>query len=169
MNTDKSYDENLFVKPLSEEFKCPICLNIMNDPVQCPTQGHTFCRRCVSEHLNLAETCPTCREPLTKAQLLPSRLIRSLIEDAEVHCLSYEASQNEEIKSGKKIEAQFAGVCFESTKLREAQLHYDQCLFARIECPHIGCDNVILRKCLPEHIADCLHRLPASTGMSHLV
>lgn len=171
MKANESYDEKLFVRPQSDHLKCPICLIIMKDPVLCPTESCSFCRHCVSDHLNRDETCPNCRNPLTKQQLRPNRLICSLIGDAEVFCFSRDASQKVEIKPAKvcvfgsqkdktraKKTGELSEVCDWSGKLQEAQRHYDQCPFAKIDCPHIGCDDIILRKSLPEHTENCLHR-----------
>mmetsp|Transcript_11975 Transcript_11975/g.11624 ORF Transcript_11975/g.11624 Transcript_11975/m.11624 type:complete len:394 (-) Transcript_11975:174-1355(-) len=159
MIANESYDDKLFIQPQSDHLKCPICLIIMKDPVLCPTESCSFCRHCVSDHLDNDETCPNCRNPLTKQQLRPNRLICSLINDALVYCFSIEASEDSHIKSGKKTDRQVAELCDWSGKLHEAQGHYDQCLFARINCPHIGCNDVFFRKSLSEHEDNCLYRL----------
>jgi hypothetical protein len=136
-----AYAKELFLQPPSDQFECPICFCIMKDPVSCP-EGHTFCRHCVSKHLDVqAQTCPTCRVPLTKEKLVPSRLIRSLIDDSEVHCPSVELS------------------CDWTGKLRDAELHYIHCPFSITSCPHSGCDEICIQKDLPVHMKNCLYRL----------
>jgi hypothetical protein len=159
MNANDSYDEKLFTKPQSDHLKCPICFNIMKDPVTCPGQGHTFCRYCVTRHLDRIETCPTCREPLKKDKLIPSRLIRSMIEDAEVHCFSHETLQDNEIQARKRSMGEAVESCGWVGKLNDAERHYNECQFVKVKCPHIGCDDNYLRNKLPEHIETCLHRL----------
>jgi hypothetical protein len=81
--------------------------------------------------------------------LLPNRIICNMIEDSEVHCFSYKSSHSE--KAGDFCE--WYGL------LKNGKKHYDQCQFVKIECPHIGCDDVILRRSLPGHIEHCPHRL----------
>jgi hypothetical protein len=108
-------------------------------------------------HLDQNETCPTCREPLQKEKLIPSRLIRSLIEDAEVWCFSHEPSKNNPVKGKRKIKGKSDEFCDWSGKLSEAEGHYNECQFAKVNCPHIGCDDIFLRRSLPEHIENCLH------------
>jgi hypothetical protein len=88
-NFRESYDSALFIQPPNKNFECLICVNIMKDPVQCPTQAHTFCRHCISKALERTETCPVCREPLQKDKLTPNRLICSLIEGALLFFHSY--------------------------------------------------------------------------------
>jgi hypothetical protein len=83
------YDKKWFVQALVDLFGCQICFNIMKDPVQCLT-GHAFCHYCVSNQLDIqAKRCPICRVAMKKDRLVPSRIIYSLIEDSEVHCLTY--------------------------------------------------------------------------------
>jgi hypothetical protein len=98
---NKSYDKKLFTQPVNDFLECPICFDIMKDPVLCNAQGHTFCRHCVTRHLDQSETCPTCREPMQIEKMLPNRLVCSLIEDAEVHCFSYEFTDEDKVK-GKR-------------------------------------------------------------------
>jgi hypothetical protein len=163
------YDKKLFVQALGDQFECPICLNIMKDPVQCP-RGHTFCRHCISKHLEVqAKRCPTCREVMTKDRLVPSRIIESLIENSEVHCVTYQSTHEDAIlvkhanqKSRKPkmvITVNPNPTCEWSGKLIDAVKHHKQCPFARIWCPHSGCEEGIVRKDLPEHIKCCLYRL----------
>jgi hypothetical protein len=157
MTVNGSYDKKLFTKPLSDYLECPICFNIMKDPVQCPGSC-TFCRHCVSEHLNGVETCPTCANPMDKEKLLPNRLIGSMIGDSEVHCLSYE-SPGDGIKTDEELAEELANSCGWTGKLKDAEQHYKDCQFVKVECPNIGCEDMCLRKDLPEHIENCLHRL----------
>lgn len=164
MNAFESYDRNLFILAPNDLLECPICSNIMKDPVQCTAQGHTFCRFCVMKALDWSETCPTCREPLKKDKLLPNRLACSIIEDAQVHCFSYEFTAEGKVKD---TEGSIQSVldndesyesCEWSGKLRDAESHYKQCQFAQTNCPHDGCSDIIIRKDLPSHNADCIHR-----------
>lgn len=153
-----SHDRSLFIHPPSSEFECPICLNIMNDPVSCP-EGHTFCRHCVSKHLDAyafgVQKCPTCRIPLSKEKLVPSRLICNLIDDLAVRCFSLQIAyedrnQNQNLGFGE---------CAWSGQLKDAQTHYSQCRFANTACPHSGCGEVSVRYKLHEHMKNCDHRL----------
>jgi hypothetical protein len=135
------YEKELFLQSPSDQFECPICYCIMKDPVSCP-EGHTFCRHCLSKHLDVqAMTCPTCRVLLSKDKLVPSRLIRSLIEDSEVRCLSEEYS------------------CDWTGKLKDAELHYVHCPFSIKSCPHSSCDEICIQRDLSVHIKSCLYRL----------
>jgi hypothetical protein len=152
-----SFDRSLFIHPPSSEFQCPICLNIMNDPVSCP-EGHTFCRHCVSKHLDAhafeVRTCPTCRIPLSKDKLVPSRLICNLIDDLAVRCFSLQIAHED-----RNQNFCFGDMCAWSGSLKDAQTHYGQCPHANATCPHSGCDEISVRYKLPEHMKNCDHRL----------
>jgi hypothetical protein len=129
----------------------------MKDPAQC-SQGHIFCRHYVAEHPIRTESCPTCREPLTKENLLSNKIICSLIEDSEVHCFSYiHAHQQSEGNPIKPTSTE--SICEWCGKLKDAEEHYQQCQFVQTKCPHNGCDKILLRKDLPRHIEDCVHVL----------
>ena len=42
---------------------CPICLNILNIPKSCSLnkQSHSFCKKCIDEHLKQYNNCPICK------------------------------------------------------------------------------------------------------------
>jgi hypothetical protein len=102
----------------------------------------------VLEQLDRSKACPICRDPLTKNKLLPNVLICSMINDSEVKCFSSEYSKEGELT-----------LCIWFGKLNEREAHYNRCPFALSKCPHSNCDKEILRKDLPGHIVDCIHRV----------
>jgi hypothetical protein len=59
----------------------------------------------------------------------------------------------------KESEGKAAESCNWIGKLNEAKRYYDLCQFAEINCTHANCNDILLRKSLPEHIESCLHRL----------
>lgn len=51
---------------VSEDFSCPVCLEILHDPATIPC-GHTYCLQCIQKHWDKASTkgsysCPQCRQ-----------------------------------------------------------------------------------------------------------
>jgi hypothetical protein len=54
------YSEDFEVE---DEFNCAICLEIMYCPVTTPC-GHTYCKYCLKDALEVKMECITCREPI---------------------------------------------------------------------------------------------------------
>ncbi len=48
----------------NSDFKCPICLNIFNLPIVLLC-GHTYCRKCLTDHINHSNKCPMCRSKIS--------------------------------------------------------------------------------------------------------
>lgn len=95
-------DLNRFVEPVDEEFKCSICLNVLEKPVH-GSCGHVFCRLCIMTWLEsgpavraeygthrLAEACGSC--PVDRQILRPGDLIdaalpfKALLSRLKIRC-----------------------------------------------------------------------------------
>lgn len=77
-----------FVDAVSDTLKCPVCMDIFEDPVFCggnPCQ-HIFCRVCVKQALEKTEHCPTCRGTMSATNLLSHQAISSLLDELLVCC-----------------------------------------------------------------------------------
>ena len=57
---DDEYSEDFEVE---DEFNCVICLDLMYQPVTTPC-GHTYCKQCLQDALEVKPECITCREPI---------------------------------------------------------------------------------------------------------
>ena len=55
--------ENLIDKEKNEEFKCPICLDILKEPISCSDKknSHSFCKECIDNCLKNNKRCPMCK------------------------------------------------------------------------------------------------------------
>jgi hypothetical protein len=159
MIADQSYDVTLFVEAPNEYFECPLCINILKDPVLFPKGGHTFCRSCVTESLVTSETCPTCRERLTIDSLISNRLINNMIEDLEVKCLSVPFLAEDQVRKSKRMKLGFKEFCEWTGKLNGAESHYNECQFANTTCPNDGFDDILVRREIPDHNKICPHCL----------
>lgn len=66
---------------LTEECQCPVCLDVLNDPVTTPC-GHNFCKTCLKECWdNSPNKCPYCKETFNKRPDLKSNTaLREIVQ-----------------------------------------------------------------------------------------
>ncbi|XP_048866058.1 tripartite motif-containing protein 16-like isoform X1 [Brienomyrus brachyistius] len=64
-----------------EQFSCPICLDLLNDPVAIPC-GHSYCMSCINSYWDQEDnaevySCPQCRQTFTPKPLLNINIMLS--------------------------------------------------------------------------------------------
>ena len=80
------YAENRFQGSVDKNFFCPICTDVLKDPVQCHNQ-HYFCRSCITKHLQNSRTCPVCMEKLAEEALSkPPRIVQDYLDGLVIDC-----------------------------------------------------------------------------------
>ena len=58
------YDsDNVIEKDNIEDLICPICFNILNNPISCSNNknSHSFCKECIDQYIKGNNKCPTCK------------------------------------------------------------------------------------------------------------
>ena len=124
-------------KRFLEELKCPICLELVSDPVQ-TSCGHLFCGKCIIR--SEKRICPVDRERFTyHADTFNDRRVRNF----KVKCPNNERG------------CQWQGC------LGDVEEHTDtDCDYQIVDCDHIDCEVKVERRCLVEHMqAECLQRM----------
>ena len=55
--------ENIINKKNIEDLICPICFNILNNPISCSDKknSHSFCEECIDTFLEDNNKCPICK------------------------------------------------------------------------------------------------------------
>ena len=120
------YEEERFKHEVDSKLLCPICSNVLKDPVQCQNE-HYFCRSCIKKHLHEnSETCPMCQDHLTEETLTKSpRILTDMLKCLKIHC--------DHAKRG----------CQELIKLEFLHQHVKSCGYSPTRCTNSGCSQVI--------------------------
>ncbi|XP_040825711.1 E3 ubiquitin-protein ligase TRIM31-like [Ochotona curzoniae] len=92
-----------FSTNIQQEVTCPICLDILKDPVTIGC-GHNFCRNCITQ---LGETCdnflqcPLCKSSMRKDAFVSNWQLGSLVEKIQTMDLSEVQLEEEELRCPK--------------------------------------------------------------------
>ncbi|CDW85427.1 wd-40 repeat protein [Stylonychia lemnae] len=126
-------------KRAQDQLDCPICLQIVYNPVECSNCQKCFCEDCVNSWLqrDRYDSCPLCKQKLVPKQI--HRFVRQFIEDT-----LFEGCKNELCEQqGRKI------------KYSDLLKHYQyQCEEVKVSCP-LQCGSQYLRKQKKLHIDQC--------------
>ncbi|XP_037027733.1 E3 ubiquitin-protein ligase NRDP1-like isoform X2 [Bradysia coprophila] len=80
------YEITSFVGQVDKEFVCPICMMVVEQPLELPCE-HIFCAKCIIEWTSLNNSCPVDRRELHANNLkTPPRFYRNLWSKLEVRC-----------------------------------------------------------------------------------
>ncbi|CAB4035914.1 E3 ubiquitin- ligase NRDP1 [Paramuricea clavata] len=119
------YSEDRFQTSVDKNFFCPICTDVLKDPVQCYNQ-HLFCRACITEHLKNSQTCPVCMEKLTEEALSkPPRIVTNILDGLMINCEHKERG------------------CVELVELGLLETHISVCEYKPVTCPNERCEAVV--------------------------
>eukprot|EP01017_Pseudomicrothorax_dubius_P034972 TRINITY_DN4849_c0_g1_i1.p1 TRINITY_DN4849_c0_g1~~TRINITY_DN4849_c0_g1_i1.p1 ORF type:complete len:357 (-),score=58.69 TRINITY_DN4849_c0_g1_i1:69-1139(-) len=166
---DEGYPESIFEDPsLVSEYKCPICLSVLRDPVEdnC-SPPHTFCETCIKKVIR--QRCP----------LNPSGLIgdTKLSQTKQSYlgrlrtCCFYQSEGcpfNDDLsKLGAHLirECEYRRVlcsnvkCTDTVAFRDMTKHTEACQFVHVECPFLFCSKRMEKRALEEHKARCEFRV----------
>ena len=85
INKDNLITEN---ENNSYDFICPICLNILNNPINClpNNNSHSFCKKCIDEYLKINNKCPICKNIF---EYLTNDNVSKELNKLKLKCLFY--------------------------------------------------------------------------------
>ena len=67
-----------------DTLKCPICLDLYNDPTMLSGCGHTFCCDCITKHLQGRKDyngqCPMCKKPARERDCIVAHVISNVVQ-----------------------------------------------------------------------------------------
>ena len=127
------YPQERFQYPVDKNFFCPICTDVLKDPLQCRNQ-HYFCQACIRKHLENSKTCPICLEKLTELDLIkPPRIVIDYLNGLVINCDYSDRG------------------CTEVHELGSLNNHVQTCCFRPVTCPNRRCETIVNMKDLDQH------------------
>ena len=84
---------DVFVYPerISPELFCPICTNVLENPVQTPSE-HLFCEDELLEWMLRSEICPVTKQKLDPSTIVkPGRIVLNMLSELERFCPNKES------------------------------------------------------------------------------
>ncbi|XP_017037313.1 E3 ubiquitin-protein ligase NRDP1 [Drosophila kikkawai] len=130
------FDLNSIVGVVDEELVCPICSDVLEDPVQSSGCEHAFCRACIEKWMLEKQICPVDRSDLLRCHLVPaSRLMRNMLSRLKIKCSFGDSG------------------CLLHLRLEDYRLHVASCEYnpkVAVECSN-GCGMKVPKDELAKH------------------
>ena len=131
---NQGYEHSRFEITVDENFHCPICMNVLKDPVQCQRNQHYFCTPCITEHLKNSQTCPLCMEELTPQTLAkPARIVAEYLSGLRICCEYAERG------------------CPQVVELGILKTHVTECQYSPVICSNDKCMTIVNKQDKENH------------------
>jgi len=126
-------DEDRFVEPVGDEFKCLICAEVLLDPLECSGCQTSFCGECIKAWQARSAECPNrCQLKLQPCH----RGFKNLLLRLKLHCSAKD--------------------CGEVLTVETVARHENsECLFRMLACPNAGCTEKMQAKDFSVHLTSC--------------
>ena len=181
-NLGSGYPSHIFTAKTPPSLECSICMQVKRDPVSLCTEGHTFCRACLTRaRTPMRFKCPTCRENISKTDsYTKSRAEKEIIEELITKCEYATPQSSEAAAHSTATRKRTRGAtsssmtpateyCMWTGPLEKRDAHIAECEYALITCKFAGCHENVRRKDQAEHEEQCPRRPVECTLCNKLV
>ncbi|KAH7339563.1 hypothetical protein B0J17DRAFT_655752 [Rhizoctonia solani] len=80
-------DSYVYTDTVNTNLVCCICRQPFADPTTATPCGHTFCRTCITQAIDVSPQCPIDRGTLAHSDLLPApQLVRNMVDELVIQC-----------------------------------------------------------------------------------
>ena len=132
-----------FIEKPSEDFHCPVTLEILTEPHQTLCCGNHLSQEAADRLKREGKPCPMCKKP--NLNTMPDKFFKRMVNQLKVRC-SKEASGYNWVGELGNLEKH----------LSEGSID-GECQFVAVTCP-LSCGDHIQRHLLEEHKSTCPHR-----------
>ena len=158
------YATDRFKFSVDRNFLCPICADVLKDPVQCQNQ-HYFCKECIKKHLETnAKSCPICVQDLSEETLAEApRILTDYLNGLIISCDHMDRGCTEEVPISRLKshvrECDFRPIVCTNEKCGQTFNHKDlaghvtgECEYRLVNCPN--CDDIMIYKKFTKHACE---------------
>ena len=139
-------DEELVADPalISDDLKCPLCLDLLKEPALTSCCGQHFCQKCIDNVKAETHICPLCNE--NKFETFLDKQKQRTVNALKVYCRMRVRGCEWEGELGKLN--QHLDICC------------GDCKFVQVECEFgsAGCMENLLRKDVVKHQQECMEQ-----------
>ena len=149
VDMEKTKTLTKFVIEPSKALFCPLCNNLLNDPVISLSCGHTFCRLCVTTSTVSVILCPLDENKIMNT--VANHAVKGQIDDLMIYCCHglYRVNSDEDIKIDKSG-------CTDQIALGKRLDHEEKCRNALIPCPNnLSHCGMFRRYAIEDHLLVC--------------
>ncbi|KAF9202973.1 hypothetical protein BGZ49_006920, partial [Haplosporangium sp. Z 27] len=152
-----------YVEPTQGSLQCSVCCEYFIEPVSAPC-GHTYCRSCILQALEVNSGCPLCRTNIDPAALYEVIALSRICDELIVYCPHNALGCDhtcQRIQIGKhlKDDCVYIGTlcrveeCRKKLLKKDLSEHMESCPYKRVDC--LMCNTKVLKSELSEHHKTC--------------
>ena len=158
------FDTELLLSPFDADIVCSICQKVVENPQELEC-GHLFCSAHISRWLNMKSTCPICRQPAKRKEVVHF-LYSNKLDLVRLRCWYEGCSAALRVDNFRShtascphalVPCRWPGCPCGCVARGDAHLHEDVCEYREMQCPSL-CGVTLPAWRLQQHEPLCTHR-----------